>query len=163
MYLDTTYLDVKIVEMDSSGIHLWLVLMKAYRTLARYARCSIELSGLGPSDFAILELLLHRGQHPVNTIGRRVDLTSGAITSAVDRLEAQGLVVRTPDPEDRRTRFVSLTPKGTARIREVFGAHKQTMEGVTSSLTKAERETLINLIKKLGRGAEGQLAKRGEE
>jgi MarR family 2-MHQ and catechol resistance regulon transcriptional repressor len=120
-----------MVEMDSSGIHLWLVLMKAYRTLARHARCSIEPLGLGPSDFAILELLLHKGQQPVNAIGRRVDLTSGAITSAVDRLEAQGLVVRTADAEDRRTRFVSLTPKGTARIREVFGAHKQAMEGVT--------------------------------
>src|SRR5258706_9047693 len=159
IYLDNTYLDVKMVEMDSSGIHLWLVLMKAHRTLERYARCSIEPSGLGLSDFAILELLLHRGQQPVNAIGRRVDLTSGAITSAVDRLEAQGLVVRTADAEDRRTRFVSLTPKGTARIREVFGAHKQAMEGAITSLTKAERETFIDLVKKLGRSAEGQFAK----
>ena len=148
--------------MDSSGIHLWLVLMKAYRTLARHARCSIEPSGLGPSDFAILELLLHRGQQPVNAIGRRVDLTSGAITSAVDRLEAQGLVVRTADTEDRRTRFVSLTPKGTARIRGAFGAHKQAMEGVTSSLTAAERVALISLIKKLGRAAEDELSKENE-
>src|SRR5882672_8645943 len=128
--------------MDSSGVHLWLVLMKAYRTLKRHARCSIEPLGLGSSYFAILELLLHKGQQPVNAIGRRVDLTSGAITSAVDRLEAQGLVVRTADTEDRRTRFVSLTPKGAARIREVFGAHVLAMEGVTRGLTKAERGTL---------------------
>src|SRR5689334_13161421 len=149
--------------MDSSGIHLWLVLMKAHRTLGRCARRSIEPSGLGLSDFAILELLLHRGRQPVNTIGRRVDLTSGSITSAVDRLEAQGLVVRTANKDDRRTRFVSLTPRGTARIRQVFGAHKQAMEGVTKSLTKAERETLVELIKKLGRGAEEQLARGSEE
>jgi MarR family 2-MHQ and catechol resistance regulon transcriptional repressor len=156
------YLDVKIVGMDSSGLHLWLVLMKAYRTLGRQARCSIEPSGLGPSDFAILELLLHRGQQPVNTIGRRVDLTSGAITSAVDRLESQGLVVRTADPEDRRTRFVSLTPKGTARIREVFRVHKRAMEGATRGLTRAEQKTLIDLVKKLGRAAEEQLARDDE-
>jgi len=149
--------------MDSSGIHLWLVLMKAYRALARNALCSIAPSGLGFSDFAILELLLHRGRQPVNAIGRRVDLTSGAITSAVDRLEAQGLVVRTADKQDRRTRLVSLTPRGAARIREAFGAHKQAMDGVTGSLTKAERGTLINLIKKLGRGAEKQMTGRGEE
>jgi MarR family 2-MHQ and catechol resistance regulon transcriptional repressor len=148
--------------MDSSGVHLWLVLMKAYRTLQRHARCSIEPLGLGSSDFAILELLLHRGQQPVNTIGRRVDLTSGAITSAVDRLEAQDLVVRTADAEDRRTRFVSLTPKGTALIRKVFGVHKRAMERATSSLTAAERETLVNLIKKLGRAAEDQLSKGSE-
>ena len=156
------YLDVKMVGMDSSGMHLWLVLMKAYRVLERHARCSIEPLGLGTSDFAILELLLHKGQQPVNAIGRQVDLTSGAITSAVDRLEAQGLVVRTADAEDRRTRFVSLTPKGTARIREVFGVHKRAMEGVTSSLTTAEREALISLIKKLGRAAEDHLSKGSE-
>src|SRR5947207_14058595 len=110
--------------MDSSGMHLWLVLMKAHRTLERHARCSIEPLGLGASDFAIRELLLHRGQQPVNAIGRRVDLTSGAITSAVDRLETQGLVVRTFDPADRRTRFVSLTRKGTVLIRRVLGVHE---------------------------------------
>src|SRR5436309_15849163 len=106
-----------MVQMDSSGVHLWLVLMKAHRTLERHARCSIEPLGLGSSDFAILELLLHRGRQPVNAIGRRVDLSSGAITSAVDRLEAQGLVVRTSDPKDRRTRFFPLTPKGPAVTR----------------------------------------------
>ena len=148
--------------MDSSGIHLWLVLMKAHRTLARHARCSIEPSGLGSSDFAILELLLHRGRQAVNAIGRRVDLTSGATTTAVDRLEARGLVIRTSDPEDRRTRFVSLTSKGTALIRKIFGVHKRAMEGATRSLTAAERETLIELVKKLGRAAEGQLAKGSE-
>jgi len=144
-------------------MHLWLVLMKAFRTLERHARRSIEPLGLGPSDFAILELLLHRGRQPVNAIGRRVNLTSGAITSAVDRLEAQGLVARTADAEDRRTRFVSLTPKGTARIQEVFGVHKRAMEAATRSLTTAERETLINLVKKLGRAAEEQLTEDGED
>ena len=154
------YLDVKMVPMDSSGTHLWLVLMKAHRTLERHARRSIEPLDLCSSDFAILELLLHRGAQPVGAIGRRIDLTSGAITSAVDRLEARGLVARTLDPKDRRTRVVSLTPQGTARIREVFGHHKGAMDAATSGLTKAERETLIHLIKKLGHAAEQRLAKR---
>ena len=149
--------------MDSSGTHLWLVLMKACRTLERHARRSIEPLGLCSSDFAILELLLHRGRQPVSAIGRRVDLTSGAITSAVDRLEAQGLVVRASDPEDRRTRFVSLTPKGAARIREVFGVHKGVMDSATGGLTRAERATLISLVKKVGRSAELQLSRGDEE
>jgi len=144
--------------VDSSGTHLWLVLLKAYRTLERHARRSIEPRGLGSSDFAILELLLHKGRQPVGAIGRRVPLTSGAITSAVDRLESQGLVVRALDPDDRRTRFVSLTPKGTARIRGIFGQHKRAMDQATGGLTKAEREKLIDLVRKLGRTAEQLLA-----
>jgi MarR family 2-MHQ and catechol resistance regulon transcriptional repressor len=157
--LDSKCLDVKIPGMDSSGMHLWLVFMKAYRALKRHALSSIAPSGLGASEFAILELLLHRGEQPVNAIGRRVDLTSGSITSAVDRLEAQGLVVRTALPEDRRARIVCLTVSGTAKARRAFGVHKRAMEGVTSNLTKAERERLIALIKTLGRAAEKQLAK----
>src|SRR5437870_13348087 len=124
--------------MDTSGLHLSLLVMKAHRALERYARCSIGPSGLGLSDFAILKLLLHRGRQPVNAIGRRIDLTSGAITSAVDRLAAQGLVVRTADAKDRRTRFGSLTPKGTSRTREAFGGHKRAMERATRGLATPE-------------------------
>ncbi len=106
------------------------------------------------SDFAILELLLHRGDHPVNAIGKRVELTSGSITTAVDRLEERGLVVRELDENDRRARVVSLTPEGRARIRRAFERHQQVMDEAASGLTKAERATLVRLLKKLGLAAE---------
>src|ERR1700686_5586014 len=88
----------------NSGVHLWLVLMKAHRALSRHAMRSIEPSGLGFSDFAVLEVLLNKGPQRVNDIGRRVDLTSGSITTAVDRLEKPGLVVGGPHREDRASR-----------------------------------------------------------
>jgi MarR family 2-MHQ and catechol resistance regulon transcriptional repressor len=75
----------------NSGVHLWLVLMKAHRALSRHAVRSIEPSGLGLSDFAVLEMLLNKGPQRVNDIGSRIDLTSGSITTAVDRLETRGL------------------------------------------------------------------------
>jgi MarR family 2-MHQ and catechol resistance regulon transcriptional repressor len=138
----------------TSGIHLWLVLMKAHRALARHAMRSIEPSGLGFSDFAVLEMLLSKGPQKVNDIGRRVDLTSGSITTAIDRLEARGLVVRELDEADRRTRIVHLTPAGRARIREVFGQHQAALEIASEGLTKTERKSLIVLLKKLGMAAE---------
>jgi MarR family 2-MHQ and catechol resistance regulon transcriptional repressor len=134
----------------TSGVHLWLVLMKAHRSVARHAARSIEPSGLGPSDFAVLEVLLSKGPQKVNDIGRRVDLTSGSITTAVDRLEARGLVVRELDDADRRTRIVRLTPVGRAHIAEVFADHAAALEAASSALTKPERKTLIDLLKKLG-------------
>src|SRR5437762_4928107 len=97
---------------DVSGTHLWLVLMKAHRALERLATQSIESLDVCLSDFGVMELLLHKGPQPVNEIGRRVVLTSGAITTAVDRLEARGLVTREADPGDRRTRIVRLTARG---------------------------------------------------
>ena len=62
---------------DTSGVHVWLVLWKAFRALADQAEVSLNLSrtGLGESDFRVLEVLLHKGPLPVNTIGPKVWLT----------------------------------------------------------------------------------------
>ena len=138
----------------NSGVHLWLVLMKAHRALLRHAAKSIEPSGLGRSDFAVLEVLLNKGPQKVNDIGRRVDLTSGSITTAIDRLEARRLVVRELDEADRRTRVVRLTPTGRAHIGGIFEQHAAALELASSGLTKAERKSLIGLLKKLGLAAE---------
>src|SRR5437899_9407297 len=105
---------------DASGTHLWLVMMKAHRTLARLASRSIESSEVGLSDFAVMEMLLHKGPQPVNEIGRRIELTSGAITTAVDRLESRGLVTRVAHESDRRARIVRLTPRGKEQAAKVF-------------------------------------------
>src|SRR5947207_9096325 len=113
---------------DGSGTHLWLVLMKAHRTLDRLATRSIESSEVGLSDFAVMEMLLHKGPQPVNEIGRRVELTSGAITTAVDRLESRGLVTRKAHPSDRRARVVHLTAAGEEQAAESFAGHKAAMD-----------------------------------
>jgi MarR family 2-MHQ and catechol resistance regulon transcriptional repressor len=137
-----------------SGTHLWLVLMKAHRTLARHAEQSIEALEMCLSDFATLELLLHKGPQKLTDIGRRIDLTSGAVTTAVDRLESRLLVTRGFDAADRRTRVVSLTPRGKAVIVKVFAAHAAAMERAAGGLTRREQATLTQLLKKLGTTAE---------
>lgn len=148
---------------EASGTHLWLVLMKAHRALARHAESSLEAAGIGLSDFATLELLLHKGPQPVNEIGRRINLTSGSITSAVDRLEQRGLVARGFDPDDRRARIVRLTAEGEALITEVFSGHKKAMDSAASGLSKADRATLIDLLKRLGISAEERFEARGHD
>src|SRR5687768_12118129 len=109
------------------GIRLWLILWKAYDTLREHAMRHIESLRLGFSDFAVLELLLHKGPTPVNAIGEKIHLTSGSITMAVDRLEGKGLVERRNDPDDRRARVVHLTEAGTRLIRCAFADHEAAM------------------------------------
>ena len=64
---------------DTSGVHVWLVLTKAFHALMAQAAESLNLSqaGLGDSEFRVLEVLLHKGPLPVNTIGPKVWLTPG--------------------------------------------------------------------------------------
>src|SRR5436190_21713532 len=125
--------------VDASGTHLWLVLMKAHRSLQRLATRSIESSESGLSDFAVMEMLLHKGPQPVNEIGRRIELTSGAITTAVDRLESRGLVTREAHPNDRRARVVRLTASGEEQAARIFAGHKAVMDLAASGLSKTER------------------------
>jgi MarR family 2-MHQ and catechol resistance regulon transcriptional repressor len=141
----------------TSAVHLWLVLWRATRSLEAHAYKSVASQPIGPSDFAVLEAVLHKGPLPVNTIGRKVLLTSGSITVAVDRLEAQGLVERRAHATDRRTRVVHLTPDGKRLITRMFAEHERDMERATSALTATERTTLIRLLKKLGLDAERAL------
>ena len=136
--------------MKTSGLHLWLILWKAYDTLRAHAERHIQSLGIGLSDFGVLEALLHKGPMPVNAIGSLIRLTSGSITTAVDRLESKGLVERRNHPGDRRARVVHLTASGRNLISCAFADHVRAMERATSGLTAAKRAEAIALLKKLG-------------
>ena len=133
--------------------HAWLVMMKAMRALTRYAAAGIDESGLGLSDFAVLEVLLHRGPLPVNTIGPMVDLTPGSISIAIDRLFAKRLVSRVESSSDRRVRIVALTPSGKGLIVSVFAQHSKQIKAVFSVLSPEELLGLEDALKKVGKRA----------
>jgi MarR family 2-MHQ and catechol resistance regulon transcriptional repressor len=136
--------------MGESGTHLWLVLWKAFDAMRAHAQRHIHSLGIGFSDFAVLEVILHKGPTPVNQIGSLVRLTSGSITTAVDRLERKGLVSRCNDPKDRRARVVHLTEPGRKLIECAFAGHGAAMEKAAGGLTPAERAEAVILLKKLG-------------
>jgi MarR family transcriptional regulator, 2-MHQ and catechol-resistance regulon repressor len=147
---------------DPSGTYVWLVLMKAHRSVQRHAAASIASLDLGLSDFVVLEMLLHKGPMKVNEIGRKVDLTSGSITSAVDRLQARGLVSREVNREDSRSRIVQLTAKGRSLIRAAFESHAARLEKAAGGLDMRERRELVALLKKLGLAAQALMDEEGD-
>ena len=140
--------------------HVWLVMLKAMRSLSRYAAGAIAQTGLGDSDFRVLEVLLHKGPLPVNTIGPIVDLTSGSISAAVDRLLGKGLVSRVESPEDRRVRIVALTPHGKEHIVRAFRKHIGQMRIVFSELSPKELRGLEEALKKIGKRASALMEQR---
>jgi len=139
--------------------HVWLVMMKAMHALTRYAAAGIEETGLGLSDFGVLEALLHKGPLPVNTIGPIVDLTPGSISIAVDRLVAKGLVSRVESPTDRRVRVVALTPRGKDLIVPAFRKHSGKMRKVFSEVSAEELRGVEAALKKVGKRAAALLEK----
>ena len=85
-----------------TGPRIRLVLWKTAKAVEKVDRASIAQTGLGLSDFTIMEALLHKGPLPINQIGEKVLLTSGSMTAAVNRRESKGLVTRMQDPADGR-------------------------------------------------------------
>jgi MarR family 2-MHQ and catechol resistance regulon transcriptional repressor len=138
---------------------LWLVIMKSYRALGLLAERSIAQAGLGLTDFAALEALLHKGPLRIWQIQQKVRLASGSMTAAVDRLEKLGLVVRKASPDDRRARVVELTPQGRRLAAACFERHAKDLEALMSVLSEKEMQQLYGSIKKLGRFAAEKLEK----
>jgi MarR family transcriptional regulator, 2-MHQ and catechol-resistance regulon repressor len=161
-FLDFKHLDIEINEMsnqmetgkDISGIHLWLVLWKSFHSVEAHAHRHIASLNLGVSDFGVLEALFHKGPLTVKELGAKVLLTSGSMTAAIDRLESRGLVERGGDAKDRRLKVICLTRGGKQLIQKEFESHRLAMEKAASGLSPAERATLINLLRKLGKSAE---------
>jgi MarR family transcriptional regulator, 2-MHQ and catechol-resistance regulon repressor len=126
-----------------------------------YARQNLKDLGLGESEFGVLEVLLHKGPLPVNTVGPLVYLTSGSISVAIDRLEERGLVRRQADIADRRKTLACLTPQGRRLIERAFERHAETMEQAFDGFTASERSQLLQLLRRLGKSAEAKLASNG--
>lgn len=121
--------------------------------MVSYIEGAITAEGLGLSDFMVLEVLLHKGPLTISAIGEKVLLASASMTSAIDRLEKRGLVLRRSCNSDRRIRFVDLTDGGKAFIEEIYARHEKDLESVTAGLSDAERTTLYEGLKKVGLAA----------
>ena len=138
---------------------LWVVLMRSHRALSHIAERSISGTGLGLTDFATLEALLHKGPLTIGEIQSKVPLALGSMTAVVDRLERRGLILRTPSRDDRRARVLKLSPKGRAVVQDAFRRHAADLESAMAVLTPGEKRQLRALLKKLGRFAAGAEAK----
>lgn len=120
-----------------------------------YDQASISRSGFASlSDFGVLEVLLHKGALPVNAIGEKVLLTSGSITTAVQRLEKKGLVTRERSREDARVVLVHLTDTGRELIETAFEAHAADLDLLFENFDAEDRVQFAGLMRKVGQRAE---------
>jgi MarR family 2-MHQ and catechol resistance regulon transcriptional repressor len=142
---------------------LWIVLARCYRAVSQIAERSIAEAGLGLTDFAVLEALLHKGPLTITDIQAKVLLASGSMTAAVDRLERKGLLIRTATASDRRAKLLELTLEGKRVVEAAFGRHAAALEAAVDVLSSTEMRQLYGLLKKLGLFAAETYAAAGKD
>lgn len=135
---------------NNLSLELFVVLSRAYKAIMEHAERDIRRHGLNLTEFAVLELLFHKGPHPLQQIGEKILLASGSITYVIDKLENRGYLVRKPCPEDRRITFATITDTGKQRMQEIFPQHVEAIEVALDGLDEVEKKMAVQFLKKLG-------------
>ncbi|WP_241657822.1 MarR family transcriptional regulator [Anaerobacillus alkaliphilus] len=138
------------VNENNQSLKLFIVLSRATRAVHDRVEEDIRNYDLNPTEFAVLELLFHKGDQPIQQIGKKVLLSSGSITYVVDKLEKKQLLVRKSCPKDRRVTYAVISDKGRNFMEEIFPKHKQAIDEIFNGLSVDEKSQLIDLLKKLG-------------
>lgn len=136
--------------MSKASLKLLVVMLKASSTITDLIKKDMRSYGLNPTEFAVLELLYHKGDQPIQKIGEKILLASSSMTYVVDKLVEKNLIQRVDCPEDRRVKFASITPNGKELMDETFPKHEERIEELFSNMTKEEINTSIELFKKIG-------------
>lgn len=137
-------------EEINQSLKLFIVLSRAYRAINENVNKLIQTYGLNPTEFAVMELLYHKGDQPLQQIGGKILLASGSITYVVDKLEEKGYLRRVACPTDRRVTFAQITENGKEMIENIFPSHEQKINELMSELSFEEKDKVIELVKRLG-------------
>ena len=124
----------------------------------RIKGAAFEQHGLKETDFGVLSPLRRAGEPFELTpteLARQRMITSGGMTAALDRLEDKGMIVRVPNPNDRRGSLVRLTEHGREVIDNSMTLHAQVEQQLTASLSKEDAADLERLLRKLLIATEG--------
>lgn len=111
----------------------------------------LNAMGLSAAKLAALQALDEAGQSlPLTQLAARLSCVKSNITQLVDRLEADGFVVRRPDPGDRRTRLAALTSAGRKAMKDGTRVMEAAERDVLDRLTHEEARQLSALLGKMG-------------
>jgi MarR family 2-MHQ and catechol resistance regulon transcriptional repressor len=137
----------------TATLHLVIALGRAMQAIERGVQPHLRESGLGLTEFGVLEVLYHKGSLALGDIRDRILLTGASTTYVVRKLEERGLMRRRTSATDQRVVFGELTPKGRALMDKVFPAHVDRLREVTAGLSASEKRAASQLLRRLSQQA----------
>ena len=139
-------------ELDTASLGVVIRIMGLYRRFLRDATLALEPLGLELWEYDVLSALRRQGRPfmlSATRLARQTDLSSGAMTNRIDRLEERGLVRRSQDEEDRRGVNVSLTAQGIREINHAIEYRLNAAVRSLAALSEQEQQQLAGLLRKV--------------
>ena len=130
-----------------------IALARAVKEIDKWVRPHLARQGLGGTEFAVLEVLYHKGPLALGEIRDRILVTGASTTYIVKKLEDRGLMRRRTSATDQRVVFGELTPKGRMLMDKVFPAHVDRLRQVTGGLSASDKRAAAQLLRRLTQGA----------
>jgi len=135
----------------AATLQLIIALGRAMKALEDGARPQLARHELTLTEFAVLEVLYHKGPLPLSEIGNRILVTGASTTYVVSKLEQRGLLRRRGSDEDKRVVFGEIMPAGRRLMGTVFPAHVRQLRRLMAGLSPSEKRTVAQLLRKLTR------------
>lgn len=133
--------------MNDINLKLVIASARSYNALFSKIEKQVQDEGLNLSEFGVLEMLLNKGEQPVQKIAEKILVTSGTITYVIDKLQKKELVYRKKCEKDKRIFYICLTPKGEMLISDVFQKHRKFLDDLFSGLDdNFKKELVANLF-----------------
>ena len=120
--------------MDDINLKLVIATTRFYNLLLSKIEKEIQGFDLNLSEFGVLEMLLHKGEQPVQKIAERILVTSGTISYVIDKLQKRDFVYRKNCNKDKRVFYICLTETGEKYITDIFPKHQKFIDDLFSNL-----------------------------
>ncbi|MBD3948701.1 MarR family transcriptional regulator [Tuanshanicoccus lijuaniae] len=137
------------MERESEALKTYIGLKRTTNRVEADTRRLIAKYNLNMNEYAILEMLYHKGTATMQVIKESILVVNTSITYIVDKLCERNYVQREYDNRDRRIINVSLTDEGKAVIEEVFPVHAEQLTHTFDRLSFEEIKQMRSLLKKL--------------
>lgn len=131
------------------AIELQFLIFKVFTILKKKTETVFRKHNLTGAQVGVLSRLSEDAGKPMNKLSEELCCDVSNITGVVDRLEKQGLVLRTQSSEDRRVTLIGITEKGKEALSETMPEHEEVLVNRFAKLSANERTMLLQILRKL--------------
>lgn len=125
-------------------------LFKAHRSVLEFIKEDIKDYDFDINEFSVFEIIYHKERLMINEIKDNILIANSSLSYILNKLETKKLIKKEKCETDKRITYIKLTNKGLDLATNIFPNHYKNLKNIFNVLTKEEKESLVNITKKLG-------------